>query len=131
MPIYEFVCESCGRLTEVMQKVSDPPPGACTECGGRVARMVSRTSFQLKGGGWYADLYSSPKEKPAAVKPETPGDAGATPAAPAKADSASPASPASTAAPASPAPAPKAAPAPSAPSGGAAGSGSSGGASST
>ncbi len=65
MPIYEFVCESCGRLSEVMQKLNDPPP-ACPECGqGRMARTVSRTSFQLKGGGWYADLYASKKEAPA------------------------------------------------------------------
>lgn len=68
MPIYEFVCEDCGRLTEVMQKLTDPPPAACPECGGgRMARMVSRTSFQLKGGGWYSDLYGSPKEKPKAA----------------------------------------------------------------
>ena len=60
MPIYEYVCEACGRLTEVMQKVADPPPAACGECGGtRLAKLVSRTSFTLKGGGWYADLYSS------------------------------------------------------------------------
>ena len=73
MPIYEFVCEACGRLAEVMQKVSDPPPAACPECGeGRMARMVSRTSFQLKGGGWYSDLYGSTKTKPAA--PEAKAD---------------------------------------------------------
>ena len=66
MPIYEFVCEACGQLTEVMQKVTDPAPAACAECGkGPLARTVSRTSFQLKGGGWYADLYASKKEKPA------------------------------------------------------------------
>jgi putative FmdB family regulatory protein len=83
VPIYEFVCESCGRLAEVMQKVSDPPP-PCPECGdGRMARMVSRTSFKLKGGGWYADLYGSPGEKPkaAAAGGAAPGG-GATAAAP-------------------------------------------------
>jgi putative FmdB family regulatory protein len=101
VPIYEFVCESCGRLSEVMQKLSDPAP-SCPECGqGRMARTVSRTSFQLKGGGWYADLYASKKEKPAAgAKPGT-GEAGAAPAgekaspekaAPEKAAAAAPAS---------------------------------------
>ena len=81
MPIYEFVCESCGRLSEVMQKLSDPAP-ACPECGqGRMARTVSRTSFQLKGGGWYADLYASKKEAPAAgAKPAADTAAGAAPA---------------------------------------------------
>jgi putative FmdB family regulatory protein len=66
VPIYEYVCESCGRLTERMQKMSDPPPARCPECGaGPLARLVSRTTFQLRGGGWYSDLYSSPKKKTA------------------------------------------------------------------
>jgi len=78
VPIYEYVCESCGRLTEVMQKVGDPPPAACGECGGtRLAKLVSRTSFHLKGGGWYADLYSSAGKGKAA---ETPGAGSAAPA---------------------------------------------------
>lgn len=95
MPIYEFVCESCGRLAEVMQKLSDPAP-PCPECGqGRMARTVSRTSFQLKGGGWYADLYASKKEPPAAGAKPAAGEA----AAPA-------AKPAAAPAPASPPPAP-------------------------
>jgi predicted nucleic acid-binding Zn ribbon protein len=47
--------------------MADPPPAACPECGaGPLARLVSRTTFQLKGGGWYSDLYSSPKKKPSA-----------------------------------------------------------------
>jgi putative FmdB family regulatory protein len=97
VPIYEFVCESCGRLSEVMQKMSDPAP-ACPECGqGRMARTVSRTSFQLKGGGWYADLYASKKEAPApGAKPGTGGTAAATPAASAEksAPAAAPSAPA-------------------------------------
>jgi putative FmdB family regulatory protein len=59
MPIYEFVCEACGRLVERLQKVSDPPLGACPECGAKMAKIMSRNSFQLKGGGWYRDLYAS------------------------------------------------------------------------
>jgi putative FmdB family regulatory protein len=77
MPIYEFVCEACGRIVERLQKLTDPPPEACPECGGKMARIMSRNSFQLKGGGWYRDLYSSPsssstkpaEDKPAADKP--------------------------------------------------------------
>ncbi len=59
MPIYEFVCEACGRIVERLQKVNDPPPDRCPECGGKMAKIMSRNSFQLKGGGWYKDLYSS------------------------------------------------------------------------
>lgn len=61
MPIYEYRCESCGAESEVLQRVSDPAPDACPSCAatGTLSKLVSRNSFQLKGGGWYADLYSS------------------------------------------------------------------------
>lgn len=58
MPIYEYVCEKCGSHIEVMQKISDPPLKRCQKCRGKLAKAVSRTSFQLKGGGWYASDYS-------------------------------------------------------------------------
>jgi putative FmdB family regulatory protein len=101
MPIYEFVCEACGGLVERLQKLTDPPPDACPECGGKMAKIMSRNSFQLKGGGWYRDLYSSnPAKKagdtssgPAAGAPASTGgnaDKSAAPAAPA------PSAPAST-----------------------------------
>jgi len=74
VPIYEYACEACGRVTEHMQKISDPPPGACPACGeGPLSKVVSRTSFHLKGGGWYADLYASKKDgtkAPAEGKPD-------------------------------------------------------------
>jgi putative FmdB family regulatory protein len=64
VPIYEYLCERCGRLTEVMQKVTGRPPATCPGCGGRrLTKVVSRTAFQLKGGGWYADLYGPPAKK--------------------------------------------------------------------
>jgi len=69
MPIYEYLCESCGKVNEKLQKVNDPPPAKCDECGSRkLAKLVSRSAFQLKGGGWYSDLYASRKDKAAAAK---------------------------------------------------------------
>lgn len=64
MPIYEYACQSCGKIIDVLQKISDPAPAACTECGAEnaLSRVVSRSSFVLKGGGWYSDLYSSTKK---------------------------------------------------------------------
>ncbi len=59
MPLYEYNCPDCGDF-EVLQKVSDPFL-THHQCGKAVTRKVSRASFQLKGGGWYADLYSSKK----------------------------------------------------------------------
>ena len=61
MPLFEFRCSSCDHLEEVLQKYNDPAPGVCAACGesGSLSKEVSLTSFQLKGGGWYKDLYSS------------------------------------------------------------------------
>jgi len=71
MPIYEYVCEKCGSRIEVIQKIDDAPPKRCQKCRGKLKKGVSRTSFQLKGSGWYASDYSR-KDAPAGKnKPET------------------------------------------------------------
>ena len=64
MPIYEYACEKCGKTTELMQRISDPAPETCEACGAAnsMTKLISRNSFQLKGGGWYSDLYSSTKK---------------------------------------------------------------------
>ena len=66
MPIYEYECSQCHQTSDALQKVNDPAPETCPRCGAQhtLSRLVSRTSFVLKGGGWYADLYSSSKAKP-------------------------------------------------------------------
>ena len=65
MPIYEYECSQCHQTSDALQKVNDPPPEICPRCGAQhtLSRLLSRTSFVLKGGGWYADLYSSSKPK--------------------------------------------------------------------
>jgi len=59
MPIYEYRCKSCGTLIEAIQKFDDKPLRKCRECSGRLEKQISRTSFQLKGGGWFAQGYGS------------------------------------------------------------------------
>ena len=59
MPIYEYQCEKCGAHIEVIQKVGDPPLKRCSKCKGKLEKRISRTSFQLKGSGWYKTDYSS------------------------------------------------------------------------
>jgi len=60
MPIYEYGCESCGHVLEVWAKVDDAPPAACPKCGhASPKKLISRTAFHLKGGGWYAQGYGS------------------------------------------------------------------------
>lgn len=61
MPIYEYECLSCGKRTEVLQKMSDPPLAACPNCGGEVKKLISAPAFQLKGSGWYATDYGGKK----------------------------------------------------------------------
>lgn len=61
MPIYEYGCKACHREFEYEQRMSDPEKTVCEACGGELERLISRTAFSLKGGGWYKDLYSSTK----------------------------------------------------------------------
>ena len=59
MPIYEYECTSCCKIIEVIQRMTEDPLTNCPDCAGPVNKLVSKSSFQLKGGGWYADGYSS------------------------------------------------------------------------
>jgi putative FmdB family regulatory protein len=68
MPLYEYSCSSCKKVFEIMQKFSDEPVKFCPECKNPVEKLISKTSFQLKGGGWYASDY----KKPGAVTPIEP-----------------------------------------------------------
>jgi putative FmdB family regulatory protein len=62
MPVYEYECGACGHRFEEWQKISDKPVKTCPQCAqDKVERLISMTSFHLKGGGWYSDLYSSSK----------------------------------------------------------------------
>ena len=65
MPIYEYACEKCQQDFEAEQRITDDPLKTCPNCKSRkIKRLISQTSFVLKGSGWYSDLYSSSKGKP-------------------------------------------------------------------
>lgn len=93
MPIYEYKCQKCGFRFEKLQRFSDPPPGKCPECNGRVVQLMSAPAVQFKGTGWYVTDYArqgssasgknggkpaesksetKPESKTEAAKPETP-----------------------------------------------------------
>jgi len=57
MPIYEYGCPKCGKTIEIMQKFSDQPLSRCPYCKGKISRIISNCSFQLKGSGWYVTDY--------------------------------------------------------------------------
>ena len=103
MPIYEYECEKCGSVFELIHAVSAAPPKKCETqgCQGKPRRMVSAGGFILKGDGWYANDYPSESRKkgweaesqqgkpaaPAESKPEGGKAAEAAPAPAPKAES--------------------------------------------
>lgn len=63
MPIYEYKCEKCSEEHEVMQKMTEKPLTVCKKCGGMLKKMISNTSFVLKGSGWYVTDYADKNRK--------------------------------------------------------------------
>lgn len=62
MPLYEYLCKTCGHSFEVLQKFSDPSLFDCLQCGEKSERILSAPSIRFKGSGWYITDYS---KKPA------------------------------------------------------------------
>jgi putative FmdB family regulatory protein len=63
VPLYEYRCAKCGKVFEVLQKFADAPLKRHKDCGGSVTRLISTSSFQLKGGGWYSEGYAKAPPK--------------------------------------------------------------------
>jgi len=82
MPIYEYDCPSCGTF-EVSQKITEKPLRRCPRCKGRVTKLISSTSFQLKGSGWYVTDYAGKDNSGKKVKEEGKSDTSASKDAPA------------------------------------------------
>jgi putative FmdB family regulatory protein len=74
MPIYEFECDNCHHVFEINQKYTDPAPSSCPECkGGPLHKIISHSTFQLKGSGWYSSDYKGDKSSLTSTLP-MPGD---------------------------------------------------------
>jgi putative FmdB family regulatory protein len=73
MPIYEYECQKCGTF-EATQRITEKPLGKCPTCKGKVKKLISNTSFQLKGTGWYITDYARKDNNKGAGK----GENGAT-----------------------------------------------------
>jgi putative FmdB family regulatory protein len=58
MPLYEYQCDACHKVTERIQKFSDPPMEVCPACGGPVKKLLSSPAIQFKGSGWYITDYA-------------------------------------------------------------------------
>lgn len=71
MPTYSYACDACGNQFEKEQRITEDPIKKCPKCGKNKARrmIAGSAGFILKGGGWYADLYSS--RRPESAKSES------------------------------------------------------------
>jgi putative FmdB family regulatory protein len=58
MPLYEYQCDSCEQVFEVLQKFADAPLTVCQSCGGHLQRLLSPPGLQFKGSGWYITDYA-------------------------------------------------------------------------
>jgi putative FmdB family regulatory protein len=65
MPVYEYKCTKCEKQFEVTQRITDAPLTECASCGGELKKLITNTSFVLKGSGWYVTDYPSPERKKA------------------------------------------------------------------
>ncbi|CAB1064428.1 hypothetical protein D1BOALGB6SA_9222 [Olavius sp. associated proteobacterium Delta 1] len=71
MPIYEYECTKCGNISEALQKFSDKPLTRCRHCKGKLTKLVSQSTFHLKGSGWYVTDYGNkPKDSAKPSKKE-------------------------------------------------------------
>ena len=59
MPIYEYECDKCGHHVEALQKITDPPIFECEQCHAKMKKLISQSTFHLKGTGWYVTDYAS------------------------------------------------------------------------
>ncbi|MFH2058429.1 MAG: zinc ribbon domain-containing protein [Pseudomonadota bacterium] len=61
MPVYEYQCSECKKIVEAFQKISEAPLETCSHCKGNLKKMISQSSFHLKGSGWYVTDYGGAK----------------------------------------------------------------------
>ena len=59
MPFFDYRCPSCNNVKEVLQKGSDQILVECPNCNSKMEKQIGQSNFQLKGGGWFKDGYSS------------------------------------------------------------------------
>ena len=80
MPIREYKCKDCGNYIEVIQGINEKPLEKCEQCGGKLEKLISNSSFVLKGSGWYKTDYSSSGGSGKAKKSKEESKAAAAPA---------------------------------------------------
>ena len=86
MPIYEYNCQKCGTF-ETTQRITEKPLSKCPTCKGKVRKLISNTSFQLKGTGWYVTDYARKGKSDDSKSESSKSDNASKPASEAKSES--------------------------------------------
>jgi putative FmdB family regulatory protein len=89
MPIYEYKCRKCGKQFEAFQGITEPELKSCKFCKGKVHKLVSLSSFSLKGSGWYVTDYAGKKPPVKTEKTETKAETKVTESSTSSADTSS------------------------------------------
>ncbi|MCP4694072.1 MAG: zinc ribbon domain-containing protein [Desulfobacterales bacterium] len=71
MPIYEYECAECGHIEEALQKISEKPLTSCGHCSGKLHKLISQSTFHLKGTGWYVTDYANKANNTATPRNKT------------------------------------------------------------
>jgi putative FmdB family regulatory protein len=80
VPIYEYQCTKCGETFEAFQKITDEPLSNCKFCQSKVEKLISHTSFQLKGSGWYLTDYAHKSSSSNSAEKSTTSEGSSKPA---------------------------------------------------
>jgi putative FmdB family regulatory protein len=70
MPIYEYVCQACGKKTEIIQRMGERPLKICPHCGGKLRKAASAPAIRFKGTGWYVTDYARARKEEKAASSE-------------------------------------------------------------
>ena len=76
MPIYEYVCGSCKKKTEVIQGMNSPRLKVCPHCGGKLTKAFSAPAIQFKGSGFYITDYAKGSSEGSAKKSDGGSESG-------------------------------------------------------
>lgn len=71
MPLYEYECSQCGQIEEALQSFSDKPLKKCRQCAGKLHKLISQSSFHLKGTGWYVTDYADKRGQKTQAKTDS------------------------------------------------------------